>query len=311
MKLPRKVTHVLWRLCKECLPTNAALYNIHVDVNPTCPWCHSAVETNLHAIFLCDFVLTMWHVVGLQSLVQCTEHETPKEVFDRVFHQGSKDQCLEVTMLCWSLWYCRNKWIWDRANGSIFGVRNTTNCLFREWAEAQAREENMKIGGKVGDRVWSKQSTGWVKINVDATVFIMGGIGVAAIIKDNQSAFVASRVMKLPGEWSPREAEALALKEVLSWVINRYMHCEFQTDCYALAASCNGSTGSSLFDTIVIDCIGLSKHINQVLFSFAFHYANNVAHVLAHAAYSMTDVGDWFVTPPNFLVRSLELDSII
>lgn len=135
------------------------------------------------------------------------------------------------------------------------------------------REENMKIGGKVGDRVWSKPSTGWVKITVDAAMFMMGGIGVAAIIRDDQGAFVAARVMKLPGEWSPREAEALALKEALSWVINRgYIYCEFQTDCYALAASCNGSPGSSLFDTIVIDCINLSKHINQVLFSAIYFY---------------------------------------
>ena len=177
--------------------------------------------------------------------------------------------------------------------------------------KAQTREEKLLIRGKTGDRVWSKPSPGWFKINIDAAVFMMGGIGVAAVVRDDQGGFVAACVLKLPGKWSLREAEALALKEALSWVLDRgYMQCEFETDCYALAATCNGSPGHSLFDTIVIDCIGLSKHINQVLFSFAFCSANNVAHVLAQAAYSMTDIGEWVVTP-NFLVRSLELDSII
>ena len=109
LKLPRKVTHVIWRLCKDCLPTNTALYNRYVNVNPLCPWCHAAAETNLHAIFLCDFALTMWRTVGLQSLVHCTDQEAPKEIFDRVFQQGSKDQCLQVSMLCWSLWHRRNR----------------------------------------------------------------------------------------------------------------------------------------------------------------------------------------------------------
>lgn len=92
MKLPRKVAHVLWRLCKECLPSNAALYNRYVDVNPLCPWCHSEIETNVHTMFLCDFALTLWRTVGLHSLVQCTNQETPKEVLNRVFHRGTKDR---------------------------------------------------------------------------------------------------------------------------------------------------------------------------------------------------------------------------
>lgn len=47
-----------------------------------------------------------------------------------------------------------------------------------------------------------------------------------------------------------------------------------------------------------------------MLVNFAYRSANNVAHVLAQAACSMSDVGEWYVTPPNFLLRVLELDSI-
>lgn len=215
------MVHLLWRLCKECLPTNEALYRRYVEVEPTCPWCHSAAETGVHVMFLCDFAQSLWRAVGLDTLVHCNENENPKLVLERVFNQGSKEKCLEVSMLCWSLWYRRNIWVWKRANGSMFGVRNTAICLLQDWTEAQAREESMKIRGKIGDRVWSLPSNGWLKINVDAAVFMIWGIGIAAVIRDDRGGFVAARAMKLPGSWKPREAEAIALKEALSWVINR------------------------------------------------------------------------------------------
>ena len=142
-------------------------------------------------------------------------------------------------------------------------------------------------------------------------MFMNGGIGFATVIRDDRGGFVAARALRIPGAWKPREAEAIAMKEALSWVINRgYMQCVFETDSYVLADACNGSPGRSLFDIIVRDCVELSKHISQVLFSFAYRSANNVAHVLAQATCSMSDVGEWCVTPPNFLVHALELDLI-
>ncbi|KAL8115005.1 hypothetical protein AgCh_021723 [Apium graveolens] len=274
LKLPSKVTHLIWRFCKDCLPTNAALFMRYVNVEATCPWCHRAAETSIH--------------------------------------QGSREQCVEVAMLCWSLWYRRNRWIWDRANGTVFGVKNTASCLLQEWTEAQAREESRRIRGETGDRVWSLPLNGWLKINVDAAVFMNGSIGVAAVIRDDRGGFVAARALRIPGAWKPREAEAIAMKEALSWVTTRgYKQCVFETDSYVLADACNGSTGRSLFDTIVTDCIELIKHISPVLFSFAYRSANNVAHVLAQTTCSMSDVGEWYVTPPNFLIHALDLDLII
>ncbi|XP_074354593.1 uncharacterized protein LOC141693395 [Apium graveolens] len=132
----RIVTYDQLQNIKECLPINAALYGRYVEVEPTCSWCHSAAETGVHIMFLCDFAHTLWRAEGLYALLHCNEYENPKMVFDRVFNQGSKEQYLEVSMLCWSLWHERNMWVWERANGSIFGVRNTTTCLLRDWTKA-------------------------------------------------------------------------------------------------------------------------------------------------------------------------------
>lgn len=65
-----------------------------------------------------------------------------------------------------------------------------------------------------------------------------------------------------------------------------------------------------MFGTIIMDCVQLVKHINPVPVNFAYRSANTVAHMLAQATCSMTDMGEWYATPPSFLVRVLELDLV-
>ncbi|XP_074383626.1 uncharacterized protein LOC141725107 [Apium graveolens] len=227
------------------------------------------------------------------------------DVLQRLFETRTQNQCVEVAMLCWSIWSRPNNWVWDHKNGSVFGVCNT------EWTEAQAKERNRRIRGEMGDRVWTPPKWGWMKINIDADVFQNGSIGVAAVIRDDQGRFVGARCMKIAGAWKPIEAEAIGLREALSWVIDRgYKHCVIETDTYVLADACNGNPGRALFGNIVMDCIHLVKHINPVLVNFVYRSLNNVAHVLAKATCSMLDVGEWYSTPPSFLMLALELDLI-
>lgn len=251
MRFPSKVTNLVWRLCKGCLPTNAALVTKFVNVEAACPWCHREVETGVHVMFLCDFARTLWLSTGLSQLVNCLASETPGVVLDRVFEQCTREQAVEVAMLCWSIWNRRNRWVWDHVNGSVFGVRSAASHLYREWTEAQAKEANRRIRGEVGDRSWSPPPAGWLKVNIDAAVFLNGLIGVGAVIRDDQGCFVGARCLRVTGAWKPREAEAIGLKEALSWVIVRgYTKCVFETDSYTLAAACNGSPGRALFGTI-------------------------------------------------------------
>ncbi|XP_074337145.1 uncharacterized protein LOC141674318 [Apium graveolens] len=83
LKLPSKVAYLIWRLCRDCLPTNATLFMRYVNVEITCPWCHCSAKK-----------------VGLDKPVSCVEQETPKVVVERAFQQGSREHCLEMAMLC-------------------------------------------------------------------------------------------------------------------------------------------------------------------------------------------------------------------
>lgn len=87
--------------------------------------------------------------------------------------------------------------------------------------EAQHCVMDRKKQEQNANRVWKKPHEGWLKVNTDAAVFSDGTIGVGAVIRDSNGSFVGARCCKVAGAWSPREPEAISMKEALSWIIKR------------------------------------------------------------------------------------------
>lgn len=71
-----------------------------------------------------------------------------------------------------------------------------------------------------------------------------------------------------------------------------------------------GSRDYSTFDYIVDDCKELVKHFEEVLIVFVPRSANNVAHLLARGAYSVSDLQEWITTAPEFIICNLDLEAI-
>ncbi|XP_074328246.1 uncharacterized protein LOC141666148 [Apium graveolens] len=97
---------------------------------------------------------------------------------------------------------------------------------------------------------------------------------------------------------------AIACQEVGA----KYEKCVLETDSKMLVQTCNGAIDASFFDTLVDDCVYLSKHINHVLIQFVYKFANRVTYELARATYYMSDIGEWYNIPPNFISLVLDLD---
>lgn len=123
LKLPGKVINLLWRSSRGLLPTTIDLINKHVNMTPMCCWCQSHVENATHVLFGCCFAQSLWREVGLHQLVTVQQNESTFEAFKRIFLTGSTEQCVMVGLFCWSLWTRRNKWLWDRMDMSVFGVK--------------------------------------------------------------------------------------------------------------------------------------------------------------------------------------------
>lgn len=94
---------------------------------------------------------------------------------------------------------------------------------------------------------WSLPPPGWMKANIDATVFTsMDCVGFSCVIKKDTS--VGARAKRISANLPPREAETAALKEVFSWTKEFGMRkCIFETDAKMLADACRGMSGRSFF----------------------------------------------------------------
>ena len=244
--MPGKVTNFLWRVCKGFLPTTCELAMKHVEVAANCPWCHGAHKIDTRVLFECDFIKTVWLAIEVHAF----------DVLRRFFARCSTEQCVMLGMICWSIWNCRNKWVWEKANGSVFGVKSAALNLLHDWREAQAagvRKRGLLMNEE--NRKWSKPPDGWFKVNVDATSAHNGDISVGCVVRNAQGEFVGARCKRIEGSWCSKEAEAISLKEALGWTKALNLHlCIFETDSKVLAMACNGRGGDAYFNTIVSYC---------------------------------------------------------
>ena len=61
---------------------------------------------------------------------------------------------------------------------------------------------------------------------------------------------------------------------------------------------------------IIDDCIDVLKHFDEVLVAFVHRSANNVAHLLAKAAYSMSGLQEWVHTGPEIITCILASEEV-
>lgn len=312
MKVPGKVLNFLWRVCSSCLPTAVALTAKHVQMNVRCPWCHAGDEDDVHVLFSCEFAKSVWATSGVNDIIQVLPGEKVFDILQRIFSAGTREQLVLVALMCWNLWNRRNKWVWEKINVSGFGVRQGAMNLLSDWRNVQQEVTRNVVSSNTSLGHWSKPPSGWVKVNIDAASFEeLNCTGVGAVIRDEQGEFVRARSRRIEVLLHPREAEALSLKEALSWVKELgFRDCVFETDAKQLADACRNIQGASYFHTIVSDCVEYCKHFDNVLVQFVGRSANVVAHKLARATYSMSDVKVWVNTPPEFILESLVYDSI-
>lgn len=312
MQVPSKIVNFLWRACKLCLPTAVALVSKNVQIDVKCSWCRMYNEDAVHVLFLCSFAQSVWESTGLGHLVQVLPQDTVFDVLKRVWDNSTQEQFVMVGLFCWSLWGRRNKWVWDKVQVSVFGAKSNALNLLNDWRQARQEIHRPKPTSVNNSRTWNAPPTGWVKINIDAATFAdINCSGMGCVVRDDHGNFLRVRNRRVEHSLHPREAEALSLKEALSWTKQMgYQWCIFETDAKLLANACKGEQGRSYFHTIVRDCIEFFKHFECVLIEYVSRSANGVAHRLARATHSESGVKEWANVVPSFLSDAIVFDSI-
>ncbi|XP_074374808.1 uncharacterized protein LOC141715232 [Apium graveolens] len=137
---------------------------------------------------------------------------------------------------------------------------------------------------------WGRPLEGWIKINVG---YIGQGntenIGVACIARDDIGRFLGARSFNYRGYTQIREAEVVGLRDALVWMEKwRTTNCIFELDVKLVLKVIYNNKGRSNFHSIIDDCVSLLQYFENVLVVHEYRSSNNVAHMSARVAFSMT-----------------------
>ena len=151
-----------------------------------------------------------------------------------------------------------------------------------------------------GSKRWKKPGPNAVKINVDAALFPSSHcFSFARLVRDSSGRVIEAFSRCLAGDISPVLAEALGVKEALSWIKRKaWSNVTIETDCLEVVQSLRSKIfPDSYYGAIIGDCLEIWSSLLSVDILYVMRSANLGAHTLARASSFIAD-------------RSLQMDEL-
>jgi hypothetical protein len=289
---PPKAKHLLWRVCKECLPTRVRLQGRGVSCPLSCPLCDHGNEDDGHVLFDCDVSIQARDAAGIDqhqfSLLNRTVSIT--ETILNFCANVDSDTAGIFAVLVWVLWQNRNDKVWTDTMTQSRNLGIKARHLWTEWNAVQqiqhvARQNEQHQAATT----WQKPPQDWYKCNVDAGFHRdINKTSTSWCVRDSLGRFVMAGTTWLEGSCSIIEGEAMALQEALQAMqVRGLSHVLFETDSKSLVDALHHLRGGTSEFSLLV------HHINNLLLSnpnfsvkFIKRQANMVAHTLARAAIS-------------------------
>jgi hypothetical protein len=168
---PPKAKHLLWRICRGCLPSRVKLQEKHVPCQISCPLCDNAFEDDWHAILTCISSVQARQAAGLESLLlhRIQQASTLQDFILDVCTFETKEVAGLFAMPTWVLWQNRNNKIWHETHETGRNLGLKARSLWEEWRDMQQVQIGSSNTAQQQQRyIWEKPRQGWYKCNVDA-----------------------------------------------------------------------------------------------------------------------------------------------
>ncbi|XP_074362434.1 uncharacterized protein LOC141702707 [Apium graveolens] len=189
--------------------------------------CNIDGENMIHAFFDCNFDAQYWSHVNLSYDMR--ELKCAPDWLLSKLDMCSVEVIIRICTLLWGVWFWRNKRVWEgRVINPVLSMDGAFNSV-SEWKKAR-HASNREV--QVSRHQFKKQSSKWMpleegalKINVDASVFPGSStFTMGLVIRDSQGTFVTGKNISFHAVDSVFEAEAIGVKEALSWIKARHLH---------------------------------------------------------------------------------------
>lgn len=137
IKAPPKAKHLLWWICRGCLPTRDRLRQHYVQCPIICHLCEGGVEDERRVFFCCAHSSQCWNVAGLGDIILChlqTFNEA-KTVIQDICSKKDKMVAERVTVMLWVLWNNINSWVTNNEEANKLGMQ--TFHSWKDWFMTQ------------------------------------------------------------------------------------------------------------------------------------------------------------------------------
>ncbi|XP_031091006.1 uncharacterized protein LOC115996003 [Ipomoea triloba] len=264
-------------------------------------------ESAYHLFVECPEAAPLWTGLGVPAV----QHEQGNVVdwFFALIAVLDEDIKCKFVILCWGIWGSRNELVW-KGNPFVRHLVATSSLNFlASWKVVQECDQTT-TAPRINIETWRKPSHGRLKMNTDAALDVVNNsMGLGWVLRDDEGRFLACKSLCISGCYGVKEAEALCIREALSWLKDTGMgDVDVETDSQLVYYALRSNSFNSAFGFILNDVKEVASMINGVDFCFAKRSANRAAHTVAREVVSMSGCGEWFDTPPPFLVDYLSDD---
>ncbi|KAL8106853.1 hypothetical protein AgCh_023591 [Apium graveolens] len=189
-------------------------------------------------------------------------------------------------------WLQQKKEAWRSAIRAINRTVAAAKQYLTQWSIAQNRSTNtllQPIFEGDGDCIWVNPQQNSVKVSVDTTVFEdIDAAGLGLVARDDKGVLLQAKTILWPSPVAPVLAEAMAVKEALSWIDGmQWPNVTLVSDCLVVIQVIRSKTPMrSQFGSIIEDCRSYLRRLNKISLYHVKRSANMVAHTLARESYN-------------------------
>ncbi|XP_074347114.1 uncharacterized protein LOC141685938 [Apium graveolens] len=220
-----------------------------------------------------------------------------KQWFANTVQSLEKKAIEEMVMVCWAIWKNMNAIVWKQYGSEFSEVCKSAKLYLNQWKTAQDKSFSNSLGFMTqedGLEQWVRPRDGMIKINVDAAIFEdTSKYCYSMIARDGAGELVAATTKCRSGTIVSEMAEAIGIKEALSWIKNEVTQPAIvESDCLSVIQAIRCSTVNlSYLGRIIDECKALLSDLKNrhVVLNFVKRSANNVTHFLARHNSSIAD----------------------
>ncbi|GAU47896.1 hypothetical protein TSUD_25110 [Trifolium subterraneum] len=101
VQAPHKARHLLWRLCRGCLPTRSRLLERRLECTLNCPVCDEEIEDELHIFFRCAVARDSWSAAAMKVVILLVEWLCYSGAFVHKLQSNNVSGITEADLVRW------------------------------------------------------------------------------------------------------------------------------------------------------------------------------------------------------------------